>query len=110
MKAKIYILLFGVGLFCLGCKKYPENTLLFKNPKKLHPFIGTIRKYNVNRIDSLDLLNFYFVEKPYPFEKNMRKCNFYTTKETDYYRRFVYPDASAVIVEYDLIKKIQRCS
>ncbi len=42
------------------CKKYPENTLWFKNPKKLQPLKGYITKYNVNGIDSLHLMDSYF--------------------------------------------------
>jgi hypothetical protein len=54
-------------LFCLfiiilpGCKKYPENNLWFKKPEKVTPFIDShLKKYSVNGIDSLDLLNYYF--------------------------------------------------
>ncbi len=55
----IFILFILVILFT-GCKKYPENTLWFKNPKNIHPIQGHITKYMVNGIDSLDLMNAYF--------------------------------------------------
>lgn len=43
-----------------GCKKYPENTLWFKNPEKICPISGNITEYKVNGIDSLNLLNVYY--------------------------------------------------
>ncbi len=46
--------------FCNGCKKYSENNVWFKNPKKINPFCGRLREYKVNGIDSLSLLNSYF--------------------------------------------------
>lgn len=46
--------------FIFSCKKYPENTLWFKNPEKLNFVQGYITKYTVNGIDSLGLLNAYF--------------------------------------------------
>lgn len=105
---KYLIITSVIVLFFSTCKKYPENTLWFKNPDKLHPFIGSITKYNVNGIDSLDLMNIYFVEKPYFFEKSIRKCNFYTHKDTEFYTLFVYPDALSVVVKYDLVKKNKK--
>jgi hypothetical protein len=55
-----YILLLSIIVTLSTCKKYPENTLWFKNPKKISPFYGHLKKYTVNGIDSLDLLNNYF--------------------------------------------------
>jgi|GEM_PF-1227265 len=48
------------------CKKYPENTLWFKNPSDLPVMKGHITSYLVNGIDSLDLLNLYYA----PFQPN----------------------------------------
>ncbi len=48
-----------VAILCT-CKKYPENNLWFKNPKKINPFCRRLKEYKVNGIDSLALLNNYF--------------------------------------------------
>lgn len=42
------------------CKKYPENTVWFKNPTDIPVINGHITAYVVNGIDSLDLLNLYY--------------------------------------------------
>jgi hypothetical protein len=42
------------------CKKYPENTVWFKNPTDIPVIQGHITAYVVNGIDSLDLLNLYY--------------------------------------------------
>lgn len=42
------------------CKKYPENTVWFKNPSDIAVINGHITAYVVNGIDSLDLLNLYY--------------------------------------------------
>ena len=42
------------------CKKYPENTIWFKNPTDIPVINGHITAYVVNGIDSLDLLNLYY--------------------------------------------------
>jgi hypothetical protein len=47
-------------LFFCACKKYPENNLWFKNPKNTLPINGVITKYEVNGVDSLDLLSTYY--------------------------------------------------
>ena len=72
-------LTFVLGLiFALStCKKYPENTLWFKNPSKISPFYGFIKKYTVNGIDSLDLLNNYF-GSAFGLDKNIRNVRFMT--------------------------------
>ena len=44
----------------MSCKKYPENTLWLKSPKKMSPVHGYIKAYTVNGIDSLELLNVYY--------------------------------------------------
>lgn len=57
---RISVLFVVCMLMLSNCKKYPENTLWFKNPEKVYPIIGYITKYSVNNIDSLSLLNAYF--------------------------------------------------
>ncbi len=47
-------------LLLAACKKYPENTLWFKNPKNIHPIDGFITKYEVDGVDSMDLLGTYY--------------------------------------------------
>ena len=63
-KRKIYFLIYAiiilVSINFMSCKKYPENNLWFKNPKKMSPVHGYIKAYTVNGIDSLDLLNVYY--------------------------------------------------
>lgn len=55
----IFMLL--MAIFFTTCKKYPENNLWFKNPEKISLLQGFITAYTVNGIDSLDLLNSYYV-------------------------------------------------
>ncbi len=54
-----FVILAIVGLFT-ACKKYPENTVWFKNPTDIPVINGHITAYVVNGIDSLDLLNLYY--------------------------------------------------
>ncbi|MFO0321129.1 MAG: hypothetical protein ACK504_01730 [Bacteroidota bacterium] len=64
------IIFINLSIFILvglsACKKYPENTLWFKNPKNICPVNGYITSYKVNGIDSLDLLNSYYYKGPIP--------------------------------------------
>lgn len=82
LQTKKYLLkaLLFVGLvFTLStCKKYPENRLWFKNPTKIYPFVGHITKYEVNGIDSLELLNFYYKKITCP-DIDIKKAYFSTT-------------------------------
>ena len=50
----------SISVIFTTCKKYPENTLWFKNPTKIHSLQGYITKYTVNGIDSLHLMDSYF--------------------------------------------------
>lgn len=58
------------------CKKYPENTVWFKNPNDIAVINGHITAYVVNGIDSLDLLNLYYApilpNAANPFSKTVR--------------------------------------
>ncbi len=63
-KIDIALLLFLLAGCLTNCKKYPENTLWFKSPKKIYPFQGFIIKYEVNGVDSLDLLSTYYGSLP----------------------------------------------
>ena len=49
------LLLIGLN----SCKKYPENTLWFKNPEKMTFIFGELTVYKVNGIDSLPFLESY---------------------------------------------------
>ncbi len=76
------ILLFKIALALIlffgfiTCKKYPENTLWFKNPYKIQLITGYISSYRVNGIDSLETLNLHY--KPvipntsYPYSQTDR--------------------------------------
>lgn len=56
-------LLFLVITLCT-CKKYPENTLWFKNIKKIKFFDNVkITSFNVNGVDSMNALNNCFISK-----------------------------------------------
>lgn len=52
------------GLFFIACfttcKKYPENSLWFKNPKRLAFMEGHLTHYIVNGFDSISYLDNYF--------------------------------------------------
>jgi len=63
MQTKILrlILLFIVLITLQTCKKYPENNLWFKNPKRMSFIFGELTSYTVNGIDSLNLLNSYAI-------------------------------------------------
>jgi hypothetical protein len=75
----LYFFLIVITLVFSTCKKYPENTLWFKNPEKLYPFKGYITKYEVDGIDSLDLLSKYY-GNAYGLDKNFRNAKFVTTE------------------------------
>ena len=49
-----------ISFTLMTCKKYPENTLWFKNPTGIPVMEGYITSYVVNGIDSLNLLNYYY--------------------------------------------------
>lgn len=59
MRFAITILLLAF-IFGFSCKKYPENTLWFKSPKRLSFICGKITSYKVNGIDSLQFLDSYY--------------------------------------------------
>lgn len=74
------------------CKKYPENTLWFKNPSCLPVIEGHITSYIVNGIDSLDLLNLYYApvqpNAPYPYsktERDIKKETFIASNKGNYF-------------------------
>ena len=58
---KSLFVFFGIMFLCFfsTCKKYPENNLWFKNPKRIAIINGYIYEYKVNHIDSLNGLNRY---------------------------------------------------
>lgn len=66
MKSVLKYCLLIIIVFALGtCKKYPENTLWFKNIKRTNFFDNgmCLTKFTVNGIDSLKLLDAYFGSK-----------------------------------------------
>ena len=61
-----------------SCKKYPENTLWFKNPEKMTFIFGELTVYKVNGIDSLPFLASYGVNGAQLLLNDIRtgpKCN-----------------------------------
>jgi hypothetical protein len=75
-KIFIYAFIISCGLLFMTCKKYPENTVWFKNPTDIPVINGHITAYVVNGIDSLDLLNSYYSPVqptwPSPYSKTDR--------------------------------------
>jgi hypothetical protein len=108
MKQKIKIYLIAVIIVTLfsTCKKYPENALWFKNPEKLYPFQGYITKYEVDGIDSLDLLSKYY-GNAYGLDKNFRNAKFATTENFKViYCRVVHGNSGlSSRIDYEFIKK-----
>ena len=71
MRFTAYIL---IAFLAFSCKKYPENNLWFKNPKKLTFVCGKITAYTVNGIDSLPFLDSYFKEPNVQFSNSIIVC------------------------------------
>ncbi len=103
---KTYILLALLVLLFTTCKKYPENSLWFKNPEKLYPFQGYITKYEVDGIDSLDLLNKFYGNWP-GLNKNFKEAKFVTTENfKNIYCRVIHSSSGrSSRVDYEFIKK-----
>jgi hypothetical protein len=57
----LFLTIISLSLLLTTCKKYPENTLWWKSPKKIPVIQGNIVAYKVNGIDSLPFLNSYYV-------------------------------------------------
>lgn len=82
-KKIVLLLIFFVSTLLLftTCKKYkykyPESTYKWGDPAKAEncPFYGKLTAYTVNGIDSLELLNNYFVRSRYP-TATIRDCEF----------------------------------
>lgn len=107
MKFAAHIILIPVFLlFCLSCKKYPENNLWFKNPNRIPVFVGALSEYRVNGIDSLELLNVFIADKP-GLNKNIHECKF-TTSEDKYnhqgrYSAFLVPGRGNLPLRYSFV-------
>jgi hypothetical protein len=69
-------------LIVSGCKKYPENNLWFKKPAKQGLLFGYLQKYEVNGIDSLDLLSNYIITGHINQINDIRKCEFHQYYES----------------------------
>ncbi len=70
MFKKLYLILAVVGLSFFGCKKYPENTVWFKNPQNFFKG-GVITEYTFDGVDHLKDIKDLYHNFPY---------NFYGTK------------------------------
>jgi hypothetical protein len=80
MQKKMFRLLLLLIVFTIfpTCKKYPETTLWFKNPKNLTFIMGELTAYRVNGIDSLNLLDRYAIANSQFPKKNIQSyqtCN-----------------------------------
>ena len=86
------------------CKKYPENTVWFKNPTDIPVINGYITAYVVNGIDSLDLLNLYYApvipNAVYPYGNPVRDVK--TEKFGAMHHTGQYWDVSCDLFDYDL--------
>lgn len=90
-KKSVLLLIFFVSTLLLftTCKKYkykyPESTYKWGDPAKAEncPFYGKLTAYNVNGIDSLELLNHYFVRSRFP-TATIKDCEFVFTLNTAY--------------------------
>lgn len=70
-KIKTFVIICACCLFFTTCKKYPENTLWFKDPVKLINNSWVLEKFTVNGFDStgFDDLKMYR-EKSFTFEED----------------------------------------
>ncbi len=57
-------MIFLIGSLFLGCKKYPENKLWFKDPKKVFKG-GKITSYTVNGVDKMKYFRDLYSNFPY---------------------------------------------
>ena len=97
-----------IVLFFTTCKKYPENTLWFKNPEKLTPFSGRITVYKVNGVDSLDALNKY-INRNALIIKNVREFDFlesYSKRENSV--SIVTDNTFIIPLEYQFVEKKKK--
>ena len=115
---KLLVTICIITIVCFSaCKKYPENTLWLKNPKRICPVNGSITSYKVNGIDSLDLLDLYY--KVYPvstgdpyidnpnkeFKKELFISRTFSRKNGIYSVRTQHVYFSAISVIWDQKKK-----
>lgn len=61
---KRYLFIFIISSLFLGCKKYPENKLWFKDPKKTFKG-GKITAYTVNGVDKMKYFKDLYSTFPY---------------------------------------------
>jgi hypothetical protein len=81
-KNKNTLLVALLALFITACKKYPENNVWFSNPEKRAVLNGYLQMYEVNGIDSLELLNNYFPVPGNPgLIRDIKECEFVQTEE-----------------------------
>lgn len=101
-KTGICLLLLFAFFILSTCKKYPENTLWFRRVKNLHPIGKYLTEFKVNGIDSMDLLNSYYVQVYSANNNNpsnIRDVEFFCDREG---YRFVYLTSDRA---YDLVDK-----
>lgn len=61
---KTYFLIAFIGILFFGCKKYPENNLWFKDPKKVFKG-GKITSYTMNGLDRMAYFRNLYSTFPY---------------------------------------------
>ena len=67
MKLKrTYILLFAITIAFFGCKKYPENKLVFKDPENCFKG-GLITMYTINGVDHINDITALYKYFPYNY-------------------------------------------
>jgi hypothetical protein len=76
-KNKNTLLVAILALFITACKKYPENNVWFRNTSKSAILMGYLQKYDVNDVDSLELLNHYFpIHGNSGLIRDVKQCEF----------------------------------
>lgn len=63
---KTYLVAFFIGILFVGCKKYPENKLWFKNPKTTFKG-GKITSYTINGLDKMPYYKNLYSGFPYNY-------------------------------------------
>lgn len=71
----------------MACKKFPENNLWFKRASKIPVIRGKIVEYRVNKVDSLQHLNSYYV--PYVIGSSPPKPPYTNIYKNIYDEKFV---------------------
>lgn len=115
MKATVNYIIIVFTIIFVGCKKYPESKLWFKNPEKIAFIEGNLTHYIVNGIDSIDYLDNYFYNdiNGNTYSHKFSDLSFRTTHaQKGYYEFYVdkpvdYAHVNAIInkIEYEYQSK-----